>query len=105
MIARCCAASATSSCWSPTAGPRLSRGTSTTTPPGWASELRTLEKTLAAQGERRSALEARLADPDFYSSTEPAAQRALLAEHGKLLKEIDVMETRWLELSERLEAG
>jgi ATP-binding cassette subfamily F protein 3 len=69
------------------------------------AELRTLEKTLAAQGERRSALEARLADPDFYSSTEPAAQRALLAEHGKLLKDIDTMETRWLELSERLEAG
>ena len=69
------------------------------------AELRALEKTLAAQGERRSALEARLADPDFYSSTEPAAQRALLAEHGKLLKDIDTMETRWLELSERLEAG
>lgn len=67
------------------------------------AELRQVEAELERKQTRRHELERRLADPAFYSDTAATEQRDVADEHGKLGREIEALETRWLELGERLE--
>jgi ATP-binding cassette, subfamily F, member 3 len=68
-------------------------------------ELQQAEEELATLGVRRQALEARLADPDFYSTASAVEQREAAVEHARLGERIDAAETRWLELTAELEAA
>ena len=67
--------------------------------------LRQTEKQLEALAAQRSATEARLAEPDFYARTPVAEQVEMQQRHGRLSAEIDALESRWLELSEQLDAA
>ena len=67
-------------------------------------ELRRIESEVESLGRERSSMEQRLADPDFYSSTD-ATTKNLPALHANTLKRIAKLEERWLELSERLGSG
>ena len=67
------------------------------------AELRQVEAELERKQTRRHELERRLADPAFYSDTAATEQRDVADEHGKLGRDIEALETRWLELGERLE--
>ena len=68
------------------------------------AELRKIETELEAKTTQRRELEARLADPAFYTDVPAAEQRRVSDEHGRLAREIEALEGRWLELGERLEA-
>jgi len=46
-------------------------------------------------------MEQRLADPEFYLSTDPQVKN-LPTLHANVVKRIGELEERWLELSERL---
>ncbi|MFO1426606.1 MAG: ATP-binding cassette domain-containing protein [Steroidobacteraceae bacterium] len=67
------------------------------------AELQRIDRLLAARGARRDELQQLLADGDFYLRASPEEQRASTLEHGTLLREIDELETRWLELGEQIE--
>lgn len=67
-------------------------------------ELARVEKALAAKNEELKALADRLADGDFYTSTDPDEVARVLREHGELKPVVKELEMRWLELSEEIEA-
>jgi ATP-binding cassette subfamily F protein 3 len=66
------------------------------------SELRALERSLAALGERRRVLEAQMGDPAYFAGPDRDARRESATVHRALLEDIDRHETQWLEVSERL---
>ncbi|HTU67130.1 MAG TPA: ATP-binding cassette domain-containing protein [Steroidobacteraceae bacterium] len=66
-------------------------------------ELKTLETSLAKLGQDRDKLEKELAGLDYQR--DPAHARKVTERHTALLREIEQAETRWLELSERLESA
>jgi ATP-binding cassette, subfamily F, member 3 len=65
-------------------------------------ELKTLETSLGKLGQERDKLEKELGGLDY--GRDPAHARKVTERHATLLREIEQMETRWLELSERLES-
>jgi ATP-binding cassette subfamily F protein 3 len=65
-------------------------------------ELKTLETSLAKLGQEREKVEQELAGLDY--GRDPAHARKVTERHATLLRDIEQMETRWLELSERLES-
>jgi ATP-binding cassette subfamily F protein 3 len=67
--------------------------------------LRASEQRLAELTTQRAAIEARMADPAFYSDVPIAEQRSLQQQHAAHVADIDALETRWLELSEALAAA
>jgi len=69
------------------------------------AELRRVETELERKTVRRRELEAQLADATFYTDVPAAEQRRVSDEHGRLAREIDALEARWLELGERLETN
>ena len=71
----------------------------------WRAELRQIEQELETETTRRRELEARLAEPSFYIDTPAAEQRRVSEELNRLARAIEVLEGRWLELGERLEAA
>jgi ATP-binding cassette subfamily F protein 3 len=66
-------------------------------------EIKSLETSLAKLGQERDKLEQDLAGLDY--SRDAAHARKVTDRHAALLRDIDKHETRWLELSERLESG
>jgi ATP-binding cassette subfamily F protein 3 len=66
-------------------------------------EIKTIETSLAKLGQERAKLEAELATLDYGRNPDHA--RKVSERHAALLREVEQMETRWLELSERLESG
>jgi ATP-binding cassette subfamily F protein 3 len=66
-------------------------------------EVEKIEARLVTLTGERERLERRLADPEVYESQ--ATQRDLTARHGVVTTEMDRLETRWLELTEQLEAA
>jgi ATP-binding cassette, subfamily F, member 3 len=67
------------------------------------NEQRKLETQLEKLGGERQRLETELADPATYSK--PAEEgRRLTTRHGEVLKEIEALEERWLEVMSELEA-
>jgi len=65
-------------------------------------ELKTLETSLAKLGQEREKLEKELAGLDY--GRDAAHARKVTERHATVRREIEQMETRWLELSERLES-
>src|SRR5690349_8676284 len=65
-------------------------------------ELKTLETSLAKLGQEREKLEKELAGLDY--GRDPAHARKVTERHAAVRHEVEQMETRWLELSERLES-
>ncbi len=67
-------------------------------------KLRALEAELAQANEELSALDAQLAEPDFYTTRPNEEVTRVLKAHGELKPKIDELEMTWLELSEQIEA-
>jgi ATP-binding cassette subfamily F protein 3 len=66
-------------------------------------EVKAIETSLAKLAQERSRLEAELAGIDYARNGDHA--RKVTERHSELLTEVEQLETRWLELSERLESG
>jgi ATP-binding cassette, subfamily F, member 3 len=66
-------------------------------------EVKSIETSLAKLAQERTRLESELAGLDF--ARDPAHARKVTERHAAVRHEIEQMETRWLELSERLESG
>jgi ATP-binding cassette subfamily F protein 3 len=64
-------------------------------------EIRTIETSLAKLGQEREKLDKELASLDYGNA---AHARKVTERHAALKREIEQLETRWLELSERLES-
>jgi len=65
-------------------------------------EIKAVETSLDKLGQERAKLEKELAGLDY--SRDPAHARKVTERHAALIREIEQLETRWLELSERLES-
>ena len=65
-------------------------------------EIKSIETSLEKLGQERARLEKELAGIDF--TRDAAHARKVTERHGALTREIEQLETRWLELSERLES-
>src|SRR5689334_3589990 len=65
-------------------------------------EIETIETSLEKLGQERARLEKELAGLDF--ARDAAHARKVTERHGALIREVEQLETRWLELSERLES-
>jgi ATP-binding cassette subfamily F protein 3 len=65
-------------------------------------EIRQIETSLEKLGQERAKLEKELAGIDF--TRDAAHARKVTERHGALIREVEQLETRWLELSERLES-
>jgi ATP-binding cassette, subfamily F, member 3 len=66
-------------------------------------ELKTIETSLSKLGQDREKLEKELAGLDY--GRDPAHARKVTERHAAVRHEIEQLETRWLELSERLESA
>ena len=66
-------------------------------------EVKAIETSLAKLAQERTRIESELAGLDF--ARDPAHARKVTERHAAVRHEIELMETRWLELSERLESG
>jgi ATP-binding cassette subfamily F protein 3 len=66
-------------------------------------EIKTIETSLAKLGQERDKLEKELAALDY--GRDPAHARKVTERHAALVRDVEQMETRWLELSERLESA
>ena len=67
-------------------------------------ELEKVEKEMTKLGDRLKALDAQLADTEFYNSADQDKVAETLREHGELAPKVEALEMRWLELSEKIEA-
>jgi len=66
-------------------------------------EIKSIETSLSKLGQERSKIETELATLDFGRN--PEHVRKVTERHAALIREVEQLETRWLELSERLESG
>jgi ATP-binding cassette subfamily F protein 3 len=66
-------------------------------------EIKSIETSLGKLGQERTRLESELAGLDY--ARDPAHARKVTDRHSALRQEIEQLETRWLELSERLESA
>jgi ATP-binding cassette subfamily F protein 3 len=66
-------------------------------------EIKSIETSLAKLGQENSKLESELAGLDY--ARDPSHARKVSERHAALRREIEELETRWLELSERLESA
>jgi ATP-binding cassette subfamily F protein 3 len=66
-------------------------------------EVRTIETSLDKLGQERARLEKDIAGMDF--NRDPAHARKVGERHAAVVREVEQLETRWLELSERLESA
>ena len=67
-------------------------------------ELEKVEKEMTKLGDRLKALDAQLADTEFYNSADQDKVAETLREHGELAPRVEALEMRWLELSEKIES-
>ena len=65
-------------------------------------EIKSIETSLDKLGQERAKLEKELAGLDY--GRDPAHARKVTERHAALIREVEQLETRWLELSERLES-
>ena len=65
-------------------------------------EIKSVETSLDKLGQERARLEKELAGLDYHR--DPAHARKVTERHAALIREVEQLETRWLELSERLES-
>jgi len=69
------------------------------------TELARLDGQLVEMHQRQRDIEQRLSGPDIYGATEKAQLLELLHQQDGLKRELDKVETRWLEVSELLQGG
>ena len=67
-------------------------------------ELAAIEKKLTPASDELKAIDAQLADSEFYNNGNPDEVAATLKRRGELAAEVEDLEMRWLELSEAIEA-
>ncbi len=68
------------------------------------AELTRLEAEIARTSAALRELDARLADPDFYHSGQPDDVAAALRQRGELAQQLESLESRWLDVTERIES-
>ncbi|MFM2446605.1 MAG: hypothetical protein RI936_1052 [Pseudomonadota bacterium] len=68
------------------------------------AELAKLEKELARVSTEVRELDARLADADFYTAGDADEVATTIRRRGELASRVETIETRWLEVTEALEA-
>ncbi|MCC2596746.1 ATP-binding cassette domain-containing protein [Pusillimonas sp. MFBS29] len=68
------------------------------------NKLKKVEADMERAGQRLQALDALIADPDFYSDARRDERLKVLEEHGDLSKKHGQLEEEWLMLQEELEA-
>jgi len=66
-------------------------------------EIKAIETSLAKLAQERTRLETELAGLDY--ARDPAHARKVTERHAVVAREVEQLETRWLELSERLESA
>jgi ATP-binding cassette subfamily F protein 3 len=69
------------------------------------TELAKLDKQLVRLHQQQKDIEQQLSAPDIYAAAHKARLRDLLHQQDTLKRELDVLETRWLEVSELLQAA
>ena len=67
-------------------------------------ELASVEKKLDPLSAELKALDAKLADTDFYTQGDQEEVARALKRRGELSVQVEELEARWLELSEAIEA-
>ncbi len=68
------------------------------------ARLKKIETDMEAAGKRLQALDALIADAEFYSDARREERLKVLEEHGELSKRHGLLEEQWLEIQEELEA-
>lgn len=68
------------------------------------NKIKSVEAAMDQGNHRLQELNALIADPDFYSDDRRDERVLLLAEHGELSKNQEVLEEQWLDLQQQLEA-
>ncbi|GAB4476733.1 MAG: ATP-binding cassette domain-containing protein [Burkholderiaceae bacterium] len=68
------------------------------------TRLAKLEGDIARLSDALRELDARLSDPDFYHSGQPDEVAATLKQRGELARQLESLESRWLELTEQIES-
>jgi len=66
-------------------------------------EVEKLEKQIALWQADKTEVDARLADPDFYTSPDKEKLSALLKRQGELASQIEIAEERWLKVQSELD--
>ena len=69
------------------------------------TELAKLDNQLARMHQHQKEIEQQLSAPGIYAAAEKARLRELLHQQDKLKRELENVETRWLEVSEQLQSG
>jgi ATP-binding cassette subfamily F protein 3 len=68
------------------------------------SRIKRLEEQMAKLNAQKSAIDARLADPQIYGEANKEALKALILDQAYVARELALLEAEWLEQQERLEA-
>jgi ATP-binding cassette, subfamily F, member 3 len=68
------------------------------------SRIKRLEEQMAKLNAQKSAIDARLADPQIYGDANKEALKALILDQAYVARELALLEAEWLEQQERLEA-
>ena len=69
------------------------------------AELRALEQQIQVLQQRQQVFEQQLADSELYETGRKAELKALLADKAEVDRQLEVTETRWLEIGEKIEAA
>ena len=67
------------------------------------SRLKRLDEQMAKLNEKKSAIEAQLADPALYGEMQKDALKALILDQAYIARELTELEAEWLALQEQLE--
>jgi ATP-binding cassette subfamily F protein 3 len=67
------------------------------------SRIKRLEEQMAKVQEKKSDIDARLADPSIYDAASKDELKALIVDQAYHAKELEQLETEWLEQQEALE--
>jgi ATP-binding cassette subfamily F protein 3 len=68
------------------------------------SRLKRLDEQMAKLNERKSAIDAQLADPTIYNEEKKDALKALIVDQAYVARELAQFEAEWLALQEQLES-
>ena len=69
------------------------------------SRLKRLDEQMVKLNEKKSALDAQLADPAFYGEAQKDALKALILDQAYVARELAELEAEWLSLQEQLETS
>jgi len=69
------------------------------------SRLKRLDEQMAKLNERKTAIDAQLADPAIYGEAQKDALKALILDQAYVARELAELEAQWLALQEQLETS